>query len=106
MNRKHWLWAGGIGAALIAAAAGGAYALQDTAAYARIATGYAAKQTCSCLHVSGRTLESCLDEFPASGIDQIEVVPNGERVRASALFGAFTSEAIFEADYGCRIVAD
>jgi hypothetical protein len=78
--------------------------MRDDFAYARIATGSAAKQTCSCRHVSGRSLESCLTDFPEDARGQISIAESGERVRASVLFGAVRAEAVFEDGYGCRML--
>lgn len=103
MSRKRWIWVGVLAIAVFAAA-GGAWASRDQLAYARIATGYAAKQTCSCLHVSGRALESCMGDFPEDARQQISVAQNGDHVRASVLFGAISAEAVFEPEYGCRIL--
>jgi hypothetical protein len=90
--------------AIIAAVAFCAWSMRDDVAYANIATGYAAKQTCSCLHVSGRPLESCVSDFPEDARRQITVSAEGDAVRASVLFGAIRSEAVFETGFGCRIV--
>ncbi|MEZ5972118.1 MAG: hypothetical protein R3C31_09955 [Hyphomonadaceae bacterium] len=103
MSRKRWIWIGVLVVALVAIGAG-AWASQGQIAYANIATGYAAKQTCSCLHITGRTLESCLADFPEDARNSISVVPNGDAVHASVLFGAISSDAIYEEGYGCRIV--
>lgn len=103
MSRKLWIWVGVllVGLAVIG---GGAWASRGQVAYATIATGYAAKQTCSCLHVSGRTLDSCMAEFPEEARNNITVTQDGDTVSASVLFGAIRSEAIYEEEYGCRIV--
>jgi hypothetical protein len=102
VSRKYWL----IGAALslVALIAGGAYAARDPYAYARIATAYAAKQACSCLHVSGRTMDSCMAEFPADARGRFSVTSSGNRVHASVLFNAISAEAVYEEDYGCRLL--
>lgn len=103
MSRKRWIWTGVL-SGLVAALAFAAWSFRDEAAYAHIATGYAAKQTCSCRFVSGRTLESCIADFPADARDALSVTENGATVRASVLFGAISAEATFEDEYGCRIV--
>mgnify|MGYP001191662659 FL=1 len=102
MSRKYWL----IGALILVVAliAGGAYAGREPYTYARMATGYAAKETCSCLHVSGRPLESCLAEFPQEARRNVTVTPTGNRVRASVLFGAVSANAEYEDGYGCRLL--
>lgn len=104
MPRKRWIWTGVLVAVIVALALT-AWSLRDDAAYARIATGYAAKQTCSCIHVSGRPLESCIIDFPEDARGQISVSAEGDTVRASVLFGAISAEARFEEGFGCRIVA-
>jgi hypothetical protein len=99
VSRKRWIWTGVVGAiALLIGLI--AWSLSDELAYARIATGYAAKQTCSCVHVSGRTLASCIAEFPPEAA-QIKVAQDGDSVRASVLFGAISATARFEPDFGC-----
>ncbi len=103
MSRKRWIWVGVL-AAIVFIVAGAAWASRDQVAYARIATGYAAKQTCSCLHVSGRDLESCMADFPEDARQQISIAQDGDRVRASVLLGAISTSAVFEPEYGCRIL--
>ncbi|MEQ1817604.1 MAG: hypothetical protein ABL871_03255 [Terricaulis sp.] len=103
MSRKRWIWVGVLVAALVVIGAG-AWASRGQVAYAGIATGYAAKQTCSCLHVTGRTLESCLADFPEEARNNIIIAQDGDTVRASVLFGAISSESTYEEEYGCRIV--
>lgn len=103
MSRKRWIWAGVLAVGLLAIGAG-AWASRGQIAYGKLATGFAAKQTCSCLHISGRPLESCLADFPADARDAVTVTPDGDRVRASVLFGAISAEAVYEEEFGCRIV--
>lgn len=102
MSRKRWIGIGVLAVVLVAIGAG-AWASRGQVAYATIATGFAAKQTCSCLHVSGRTLDSCLFDFPPEARGNIDVTQEGDSVRASVLFGAISAEAVYEEDYGCRI---
>jgi hypothetical protein len=103
VSRKRWIWAGVLAVGLAALGAG-AWASRGQIAYANIATGYAAKQTCSCLHVSGRSLDSCIADFPTDARENIRVTQDGNNVEASVLFGAISASAIYEEEYGCRIV--
>jgi hypothetical protein len=100
--RKHWLWFVLGAVALIIA--GAAWLLRDQFVFANIATGYAAKQTCSCMYVTGRTLESCLADLPDGAGDRISVAADGENVRASVLFGAFSARAGYDPEYGCQLL--
>jgi len=101
VSRKRWMWVGGVALAAIVLASAG-WAVRGQIAYAHIATGYAAKQTCSCLYVSGRTLDSCIADFPADARDAITVTQEGERVHASVLFGLISADAVADGQYGCR----
>jgi len=103
VSRKRWIWIGAPVAIILILASIG-FSMRDQIAYARIATGYAAKQTCSCLNVSGRTLDSCMADFPAEARANISVAVDGDLVRASVLFGAISAEARYAADYGCAMV--
>lgn len=103
MLRKRWIWVGVLAVVVLAIGAG-AWASRGQVDYANVATGYAAKQTCSCLHVSGRTLDSCIADFPVEARENITITLDGDAVQASVLFGAISAEAIYEEEYGCRIV--
>lgn len=105
MRRKRALWLflfAGILALVIAAG----FAAQAPLAYARVAVTYAAKQACSCLHVSGRAFESCMSDFPADAAQSIVVSAEGAEVRASTLFGAVSARARYEDGFGCAILTD
>lgn len=102
MSRKYWLIGGAF--ILVALIAGGAYAAREPVTYARVATSYAAKQLCSCLHVSGRTMDSCMAEFPQEGRSQFAITSTGNTVHASVMFNAIGAEAVYEESYGCRLV--
>lgn len=101
VSRKRWIWVSVLAVVALAIGAG-AWASRGQVAYAGIVTGYAAKQTCSCLHVSGRTLDSCLADFPADARNSLTIAQDGNTVRASVLFGAISSEATYQEDYGCE----
>jgi hypothetical protein len=102
VSGKRWIWIVALAGVLVAIG-GIAWSMQGQIAYARIATGYAAEQTCACLHVSGRPLDSCLGDFPADARRQISVAPEGQGVRASVLFGAINAEAHYEDGFGCTL---
>lgn len=102
MSGKRWIWVG-VGLVVLALAFGGYFGLRGQLAYAHIATGYAAKTTCSCLNVSGRSLESCIADFPEDAREAITVTQDGPIVRASVLFGAISAEAVTDGEFGCRV---
>lgn len=102
MSRKRWIWVGVLAVGLFGVGAG-AWASRGQVAYAKIATGYAAKQTCSCVHITGRSIESCMADFPTDARDSISVTQDGSTMRASVLFGAISAEAVYEEEYGCRL---
>lgn len=102
MARKRWIWI--VAVALVGAlAVMGVWLVNGPIAYARIATGYVAQQTCACLNVSHRSQESCTAEFPADAVKMIKVEVNGDNVRASTLGGVIASEARADGAYGCSI---
>ena len=100
MSRKRWFLIIGVAVAGVALP-GLIWSLQDEYQYVRIATGYAAKQTCSCVNVSGRALDSCLADFPSDAQGLISVSQEGQSVRASVLF--ISAEATYEEGFGCAI---
>lgn len=103
MTGKRWIWMGALGVAALALA-WVAWSMRDTFAYAQMATGFAAKQTCSCRHISGRPMDSCVQDFPEDARSQINVSETGDRVRASVLLGAISAEARYDGEYGCVLV--
>lgn len=82
----------------------GAWASRDTFATARIGTTYLAKQTCSCLFVAERPLESCRTDFDAEAVRALDVVTAKDSVTVSALGGLISARAKFEQGYGCHPV--
>lgn len=103
MSRKRWLGLTVLAVVLVVIV-GGVWASRDQVAYAHIATGYAAKQVCSCVHVANRDLDACVADYPEEAQRNITVSMDGDNVRASVLWGAIRSEATFDGEYGCRIV--
>jgi hypothetical protein len=67
-----------------------------------IGTGYAAQQTCACLFVSGRTIDSCLGDLDPLARKLISVQPGTAEVRASG-FALKTATARYEKGFGCSL---
>jgi hypothetical protein len=100
MQRK-WLIAGGVGVAALGAAF---WFGREPFLLATYGTAYAAKQTCSCLHLSARALESCKGDYPpeVSGLFAWKVKDNA--VTVTALGGVFSATATHEDGFGCQLV--
>jgi hypothetical protein len=67
-----------------------------------IGTGYAAQQTCACLFVSGRTIDSCLGDLEPLAQKLISVEPGAAEVTASG-FLLETATARYEKGFGCSL---
>jgi hypothetical protein len=67
-----------------------------------IGTGYAAQQTCACLFVSGRTIESCLGDLDPLARKLISIRPGTAEVTASG-FVLKTATARYESGFGCSL---
>jgi hypothetical protein len=67
-----------------------------------IGTGYAAQQTCACMFVSGRAIESCLGDLEPLARKLISVHPGTAEVTASGLF-LETATARYEKGFGCSL---
>jgi hypothetical protein len=67
-----------------------------------IGTGYAAQQTCACLFVSGRTIESCLGDLEPLARKLISIDPGPAEVTASG-FIVKTATARYESGFGCSL---
>ena len=78
-------------------------ALRRIVPLGRIGSGYAAKQTCSCLFVSGRTLESCRGDLDPLALKLVSMRIGSDEVRASVA-GIMHARAHFDAARGCTLV--
>jgi len=67
-----------------------------------IGTGYAAQQTCACLFVSGRPIESCLGDLEPLARKLISIRPGAAEVTASG-FALDTATARYEKGFGCSL---
>ena len=100
MKRK-WVLIIGVLAVLIVA---GVWTSRDTFATARVGTVYVAKQTCSCLFVAGRPLDSCYTDFDAEAVRPLDVNVSKDAVTVAALGGLISARARYERGYGCHPV--
>jgi hypothetical protein len=72
--------------------------------HAETYTAFGAVHVCSCVHISGRSLESCEQDF-TTDMTGISFSLEGDVVRASALDGQISAEARFTPELGCALVA-
>jgi hypothetical protein len=80
------------------------WAGRDTWASARLGTVYVAKQTCSCLFVAGRPMDSCRKDYEADAIKPLTIEATNDSVQVSALSGLVSAKAQFEQGFGCHPV--
>jgi hypothetical protein len=66
-----------------------------------IGAGYAAQQTCSCLFVSGRPLESCRGDLEKLAQRIVTLTPGTNEVRASSMLSSATAR--YEPGFGCML---
>ena len=97
--RKGLLIGAGV---LVVLVAGALYAGRDTWASAKIGTVYVAKQTCSCLFVAERTMESCRTDYDPAALKPLTVAATDKAVKVSALGGLVSARAEFEQGFGCH----
>jgi hypothetical protein len=75
---------------------------RDTWATAKLGTVYVAKQTCSCLFVAGRPMDSCRTDYDPAAIKPLSVEKLEHGVKVSALAGLVSAQAEFEPGFGCH----
>jgi hypothetical protein len=78
------------------------FAGRKTWATAKLGTVYVAKQTCSCLFVGGRPMESCRTDYDAEALKPLTVETSESGVKVSALAGLVSAQAKFEPGFGCH----
>src|SRR5882762_8150112 len=69
---------------------------------ANIGAGYTAQQTCACLFIGGRTLESCVTDLDPLARRLVTVRPGTNEVTATG-FGLSTATARYEKGFGCSL---
>src|ERR1043165_5801668 len=100
LTRRKRLALGGVVVLLIAGAV--AWRVFRVPLLLNIGTGYAAQQTCACLFISGRTLDSCLGDLDPLARKLISIHPGTAEVTASG-FVVKTATARYEPGFGCSL---
>jgi hypothetical protein len=100
--QTKWVVVGGVAVVAILGAAG--WIGRDVYAEARIGTAYVAKQTCSCLFVAHRLMESCKTDYDSAAVKPLTWQTAADSVTVSALSGLVSAKAVFEDGFGCHPV--
>lgn len=87
---------------LLLGAAAAAWRAFDVTRLARIGTGYAAQQTCACLFVAGRGLQSCLTDLDPLA-RRLTWLRAGDAEVSATAFGLASAKARFENGFGCSL---
>ena len=66
-----------------------------------IGAGYAAQQTCACMFISGRTLDSCRGDLEKLAQRITRLTPGDNAVHASTILSSATSR--YEPGFGCML---
>ena len=84
---------------------GAAVGLRPGLALMRIGTGYAAKQTCSCVFISGRTKENCQKDLEPLARRTISIsIAQGEPEVWTHAFGWVRARARYQRNLGCSLI--
>lgn len=75
---------------------------RDAVAFANIATGFSAKQLCSCVFVAERSLESCKGDA-LSDLSRLTFEQGEDSVTASVLGGLVSNTARYQSGLGCAL---
>jgi hypothetical protein len=100
LARRKWLLLGVVAFLVIAVVV--AWRVFRVPLLLDIGTGYAAQQTCACLYISHRTLESCLGDLEPLARKLISVHPGSDDVTASGL-AVVSATAHYENGFGCAL---
>ena len=67
-----------------------------------IGAGYAAEQTCACLFISGRSLDSCKGDLEPLAQKLVSLQPGSREVTATS-FGVSSATARYDEKFGCGL---
>jgi hypothetical protein len=80
---------------------GAAFAARHFHTLAFIGAGYAAQQTCACLFISNRPLESCRHDLDPLAQKIVTLEPGPNQVHARAILSSATAR--FDPTFGCAL---
>jgi len=80
-----------------------AWRIFDVPSLAFVGSGYTAQQTCACLFVSRRTLESCMADLEPLARNFIKVEVGDHQVTAHSFLRFKSATAKYESGYGCSL---
>lgn len=100
--RAQWALIGGVAAIVLIGAA--AWAGRDVYAEAHLGTTYVAKQTCSCLFIAHRSMESCRTDYASKDVEPLSWETAADSVTVSALGGLIAAQSVYEDGFGCHPV--
>jgi hypothetical protein len=66
-----------------------------------IGAGYAAQQTCACLFISNRALDSCRHDLDPLAQKIVSIEPGNNEVHAKAILSSATAR--FDPAFGCSL---
>jgi hypothetical protein len=98
--RGKWVLVGA--AVLVTAGAVAAWIGRGTYQTAQLGTVYVAKQTCSCLFVARRKIDSCKTDYDPAAIEPLSLDIGPSSVTVSAFGGWLSARSEFEEGYGCH----
>ncbi len=101
-NRQRNVLLLGLVAFAILLAATGAWKKFRVSGLLVAGAGYSAQQTCACLWVSGRTLESCKTDLDPLARRLVSIRVGADEVTASG-FGIATATSKYEKGFGCSL---
>lgn len=101
-NRPRNVRLAGLAAFAILLAAAFAWRTYRVSALLEAGAGYSAQQTCACLWVSGRALESCKTDLDPLARKLVSIRVGANEVTASGL-GIATATATYEKGFGCSL---
>jgi len=101
-NRRRNVRLAGLVAFVILLAAAFAWRAFRVSALLEAGAGYSAQQTCACLWVSGRALESCKTDLDPLARRLVSIRVGANEVTASGL-GIATATATYERGFGCSL---